>query len=36
MKLDEPIREVPGSTVRAAVLSDPWDTCIELTEDLTP
>jgi catechol 2,3-dioxygenase-like lactoylglutathione lyase family enzyme len=36
IKIDAPIRQVPGSRVKVAFLSDPWGTYIELTEGLTP
>jgi catechol 2,3-dioxygenase-like lactoylglutathione lyase family enzyme len=36
IKLDSPIRAVPGSTVKVAFLTDPWGTYIELTEGIEP
>lgn len=34
IKLDSPVRQLPGSTVKIAFLTDPWGTYIELTEGL--
>lgn len=34
--LEGPIREVPGTRLRVAFLTDPWGTYIELTEGLAP
>ena len=36
IKLDAPIREVPGTTVKTAFLTDPYGTYIELTQGLAP
>ena len=32
--LDGPVRQVPGSALKVAFLTDPWGTRIELTEGL--
>jgi hypothetical protein len=34
IKLDSPPRQIPNSNVKAAFLTDPWGTYIELTENL--
>jgi hypothetical protein len=34
--LDGPVRQVPGSALKVAFLTDPWGTRIELTEGLAP
>jgi catechol 2,3-dioxygenase-like lactoylglutathione lyase family enzyme len=34
--LEGPVRQVPGTKVRIAFLTDPWGTYIELTEGLSP
>lgn len=34
--LEGPVRQVPGTTVKTAFLTDPWGTRIELTEGLAP
>jgi catechol 2,3-dioxygenase-like lactoylglutathione lyase family enzyme len=34
VKVEGPVRQVPGTTVRVAFLTDPWGTYIELTENL--
>jgi len=34
--IEAPVRQVPGTRVRIAFLTDPWGTYIELTEALTP
>jgi len=36
IKLDSPVRKLPGSTIKIAFLTDPWGTYIELTEGLAP
>jgi catechol 2,3-dioxygenase-like lactoylglutathione lyase family enzyme len=36
IKLDEPVRQLPNSTIKIAFLTDPWGTYIELTEGLAP
>lgn len=36
IKLDSPLRQVSGSNVKIAFLTDPWGTYIELTENLAP
>ncbi|HXP88595.1 MAG TPA: VOC family protein [Bryobacteraceae bacterium] len=36
IKLDQPVRQVPNSSVKIAFLTDPWGTYIELTEGLAP
>jgi catechol 2,3-dioxygenase-like lactoylglutathione lyase family enzyme len=36
VKIDGPVRQLPGTRVRVAFVTDPWGTTIELTEDLTP
>ena len=36
VKLEGPVRQLPGTRVRVALLTDPWGTSIELTEDLSP
>lgn len=36
VKLDSPVRQVPGSNLKVAFLTDPWGTYIELTEGLAP
>jgi len=34
--IEAPVRQVPGTRIRVAFLTDPWGTYIELTEGLTP
>ena len=34
--IDAPVRQVPGTTLKIAFLTDPWGTYIELTEGLSP
>jgi len=36
IKIEAPIRTVPGTMLKIAFLTDPWGTYIELTEGLTP
>jgi catechol 2,3-dioxygenase-like lactoylglutathione lyase family enzyme len=36
ISIEAPIRQVPGTKVRVAFLTDPWGTRIELTEGLAP
>jgi catechol 2,3-dioxygenase-like lactoylglutathione lyase family enzyme len=36
VKIEGPVRQLPGTRVRVALLTDPWGTSIELTESLTP
>ena len=36
IKMDAPVRQVPGSRVKVAFLTDPYGTYIELTEGLEP
>jgi catechol 2,3-dioxygenase-like lactoylglutathione lyase family enzyme len=36
IKLEAPIRTIPGTSLKVAFLTDPWGTYIELTEGLTP
>jgi catechol 2,3-dioxygenase-like lactoylglutathione lyase family enzyme len=36
IKLEAPIRTVPGTSLKIAFLTDPWGTYIELTEGLAP
>jgi hypothetical protein len=36
VKIEAPVRQVPGTTVKIAFLTDPWGTRIELTEGLAP
>ena len=33
---DTPVREIPGTKIKSAFLTDPWGTSIEVTEGLTP
>jgi hypothetical protein len=36
MVLEAPVRQIPGTSVKSAFLTDPWGTRIELTEGLAP
>ena len=36
VKIEEPIRQIPNTTIKSAFLTDPWGTYIELTEGLAP
>jgi len=36
VKIEGAVRQLPGTRVRVALLTDPWGTSIELTESLTP
>lgn len=36
IKLDQPYRKLPNSTLALSFLTDPWGTYIELTEGLAP
>jgi catechol 2,3-dioxygenase-like lactoylglutathione lyase family enzyme len=36
MKFDTSIQQIPNSNIKAAFLTDPWGTSIEVTEDLAP
>ncbi len=36
IRIEGPIRLIPGTTIKSAFLTDPWGTYIELTEGLTP
>ncbi|HUR33072.1 MAG TPA: VOC family protein [Vicinamibacterales bacterium] len=36
VSIEAPVRQVPGTRVRVAFLTDPWGTYIELTEGLSP
>ena len=36
IKIEAPIRSIPGTRLKVAFLTDPWGTYIELTEGLTP
>jgi catechol 2,3-dioxygenase-like lactoylglutathione lyase family enzyme len=36
IKIEGPIRLIPGTTIKSAFLTDPWGTYIELTEGLVP
>jgi len=36
IRLDEPVRQVPGTKIKSAFLTDPWGTFIEVTEGLPP
>jgi predicted enzyme related to lactoylglutathione lyase len=36
IKIEAPIRSVPGTQLKIAFLTDPWGTYIELTEGLAP
>ena len=36
IKLDVPVRQVPGANLKVAFVTDPWGTYIELTEGLAP
>jgi hypothetical protein len=34
--IEAPIRQIPGTKLKVAFLTDPWGTYIELTEGLAP
>jgi predicted enzyme related to lactoylglutathione lyase len=36
IRIEAPVRTVPGTKVKIAFLTDPWGTYIELTEGLSP
>jgi catechol 2,3-dioxygenase-like lactoylglutathione lyase family enzyme len=36
IRIEGPIRTLPGTSIKAAFLTDPWGTSIELTEGLAP
>lgn len=36
VRIDGPVHELPGTTVKSVFLTDPWGTRIELTEGLAP
>jgi catechol 2,3-dioxygenase-like lactoylglutathione lyase family enzyme len=36
ISLDEPVREIPGTKIKSAFVTDPWGTSIEITEGLAP
>jgi len=36
VRLEGPVRELPGTTVKSVLFTDPWGTRIELTEGLAP
>jgi hypothetical protein len=36
LKIEAPIRSIPGTRLKVAFLTDPWGTYIELTEGLSP
>jgi hypothetical protein len=36
IRIEAPIRTVPGTKLKIAFLTDPWGTYIELTEGLAP